>query len=355
MKTLCALSLFVFALCVAYNNSQQTALQAAVSMQECLDAVYRYNCELSTIAQDGVDVALGCGDSYIGFAVNYVSQCTKGPGDEYCLNLYLFSDIDFSEATECVSAVADNSTSCSNACRNFLQSVVNSMGCCLNIVFNEQLSPLLLQHDVQVSLAACNITAEPACTSPVTLASQNVTQPCTLSELWGGIAELSCRPDKNQGYIDYLIMENSACRPIAKAHVDACGRGPENKYCVHLFETSYSPTNPMRVLSIHPGLRNAVAQCANYSSFQSAGCPASCKSAIEAAIESVGCCINLLNDTVNEILSPQFSAEVMIACEIESPGICESSLKLGSGSEALRAFNIWMYMWSALLMGLLGV
>ena len=354
MKALCALSLVAFVSCVAYSSGQsETVLQKAASMQECWDTVYRYNCELSTLAQDGADVALGCGDSYISFAESYISQCTKGPGDEYCLNLYLFSKVDFSEATECASAMAGNSTSCSIACRNFLQSVVDSMGCCLNTIFNERLSPILLQHDVRVSLAACNITAERACVSPITLTSQNVTQPCTLSEIWGRFAELLCRPDENQGYIDYLVKENFACRPIAKAHVDACGRGPKDKYCVHLFETSYNPTNPMRVLSVHPGLKNAVTQCANYSSFQSAGCPVACRSAIEAAIDSVGCCINLFNDTVNEILLPQFSAEVMMACEIDSPGICESSLKLGSGSEALRSFNIWIHIWSALLMAFL--
>ena len=64
------------------------------------------------------------------------------------------------------------------------------------------------------------------------------------------------------------------------------------------------------------------------------------------------CCINIFNDTFNEVLLPQFSGDVMTACGVESPGVCESALDLRAGSIIDRAIAVWAYICLALLYGL---
>lgn len=334
-------SLVVLVSYVAFTYGiERRQLDAAASMKECYDTIYRYSCESSTLAQDGANLALGCGSEYVPIAENYASQCARGPGGEYCLNLVL--NLDISRAKECVSA--NDSSFCTSDCRSFLQSVVDTMGCCVMTIFNERLSPLLLGHDIRVSLMACDIAAEPACTSTVDLEGPTNTQTCTVGELWGGIAGIFCRVDEAQPYINALL-KTPGCAPLARHHAVTCGRGVNNTYCLQLFETSFNPTNPTRTLFIHPQLNNAITQCANYSSFQSEGCPSACKSALEVAIEAVGCCINLFNDTISGVVTPYFTAEVTTACGVASPGFCETDLNfiIRDGAVINKSFISWVY------------
>ena len=51
-----------------------------------------------------------------------------------------------------------------------------------------------------------------------------------------------------------------------------------------------------------------------------------CKNALETAVDELGCCLNLFNDDVNEVLIPYFSDDVMEACEVTFPLQCKSDL-----------------------------
>ena len=63
-----------------------------------------------------------------------------------------------------------------------------------------------------------------------------------------------------------------------------------------------------------------------------------CQEALLAAIDEVGCCINLFNDDINEVLLPYFSNDVMEACEVVFPVKCTSDLGIqrDSGGSLLR-------------------
>ena len=63
--------------------------------------------------------------------------------------------------------------------------------------------------------------------------------------------------------------------------------------------------------------------------FASDMCPAPCKSALQTAIGEFGCCINMFNDIVNQVLLPHTSGRVMTACDLATPGKCTSVLRLG--------------------------
>ena len=74
-----------------------------------------------------------------------------------------------------------------------------------------------------------------------------------------------------------------------------------------------------------------------------------CKTALERAIDEVGCCINILNDTVNDVTLPHFGSDVMIACDVEHPGMCESLLIVRATAVTVKATAAWIYIFLALL------
>lgn len=80
-------------------------------------------------------------------------------------------------------------------------------------------------------------------------------------------------------------------------------------------------------------------------------CPEPCKSALKAAIDEFGCCINLFNDTVNEVLVPHFGGVVMAACGLDPPGLCENDIVLfrESGTVVSAAIAAWVYLCLTLL------
>ena len=121
-------------------------------------------------------------------------------------------------------------------------------------------------------------------------------------------------------YVDD-ILQNPECTPIARHFANSCGRGPNERFCLDILQGSYPLVNPTQPAFVHPLLNEAITHCANYSSFSSAMymCPEACKSALQTAIEEFGCCINLFNDTKNEVLLPQFSGDVMTACNVYRP------------------------------------
>ena len=295
----------------------------------------------SSYAVDEANIALKCGSNYLAHAENFISSCSERDDGEFCYHSYF--DTDYAAAAVCKSAV--NSSTCSEECRNILQTNVNGFGCCFLIIFNERLSDLILGHDVRVSLEACNITVKPACRQIHNLTVPSDAESCTFDEYWSRTVNYLCRVDVAQPYIN-AVLENSTCTPLARHQINACSRGVNNTYCLDLYGGSFNPTVPLRIVSRNPILNNASIQCSNYSTFDTRGCPAHCREALETAINEFGCCINFFNDTISEVTLPQFGGSVMSACGIQSPGICKNTelhLTSGAGSVIARAITVWIY------------
>ena len=103
---------------------------------------------------------------------------------------------------------------------------------------------------------------------------------------------------------------------------------------------------------MNPYLKNVTSECANYSSF-AGHAPAPCKSALQTAIDEFGCCINMFNDTINQVLLPHISGRVMTACDLASPGNSTSVLSLGrTASITAKASAAWIYICLVFLSGL---
>lgn len=323
----------------------------ACQSRECSDITNRFYCESTTYAQDGANIALRCGLTFLPEAENYAAACSRGHNGDFCFSLWADSNVTFTQAQTRCSSVSNSTSSCPTGCRNFLQSSVDDLGCCFETIFNERLSQLLLGLDVYVVLNTCNIDTQPPCHTTVSLAAPNDVDSCTYDEFWARIIESFCRIPVGQPLINALL-ENPACTRHARHIVNSCSRGTNNTYCLELFGTSFNlDNNPTRTAFRHTQLNNALSLCANYSSFQTMGCPSSCRDALIEAIDKVGCCINLFNDTINDIILPHFSGAVMTACGLESPGRCESDLSLSAGSIPVATW-VYICLSLALLYGL---
>ena len=77
------------------------------------------------------------------------------------------------------SSITDSS-SCTSACREFLQDTVDDGGCCVDTVFNLRFSLLVVGYNIQVAFNACNIELPPACEFPVNLTIPNSVEPWIL-------------------------------------------------------------------------------------------------------------------------------------------------------------------------------
>ena len=343
---------FVFVGAFASGAERRQTLETAVAMRECFDIAYRSQCSTTNYIQKGANIALQCGPDYYQFAETFFAlRCATNDG-EYCLHAVApYSKFRFGRYTDCLSVV--NSSSCTPACLSYLQDAVDAAGCCFASFWKESISQSLLGMNFQIVLEACDFEAPPACDSSIVdLTVPDNAESCTYEEFWGDLVEYSCNPADNQPLVDALA-KNPACVPLARHWVNLCGRGTDGTYCSELFQNAIDPNFPTGIAFEHPHLSNALKQCENYSSFQSAPCPTHCKSALERAIDEVGCCINILNDTVDDVMLPHFSSDVMIACDVEHPGVCKSSLVVGAMAVTFRATATWVYIFFALLYGII--
>lgn len=336
------------------SDTQVTVIDTSLT-SACFEILYIDQCVSTSFAIDAANVALTCGANYLPVAENYAAQCTKNADDVYCLLLINGPDAvrNLTTQAEPCLPVTSPQSSCPAGCRNALQSFVDLFGCCFRNVFNERLSQLIFGHDAEDSLIACNVSAPPACEAPAAFSDLTVPEgadSCDQDEFWARISRHTCRTSAAQTTISALA-KNPMCIPLARHNINTCSLGPNDTHCLELFGTSFNPFVPERTVTLNSDLSNVMTSCDNYSSFQSDGCPSVCQDALRTAINEIGCCINIFNDEVNEILLPHFSEDVMSKCGIDFPGRCRSDLRItGSGASVLSQGTMWVYLISSFLL-----
>lgn len=202
-------------------------------------------------------------------------------------------------------------------------------GCCVETVFNTRFSLIVLGYDIQVAYNVCDIALPSACIAPIKIEPDKADN-CSFSEFWSRLVEYLCADSVGQPYVDAVLeILDHACTPIARHYASYCGRA-NDRYCLDILQGSFPLVNPTQNAYVNPYLKNVTSACANYSSITSDSmCPAACKSALQTAIGEFGCCINMFNNTVTQVLLPHISDRVMTACGLESPGECASALSIG--------------------------
>ena len=124
------------------------------------------------------------------------------------------------------------------------------------------------------SLMLATLQPQPLVTAQLLVTSQFQAMltvvPC--EEFWSRVINYICRSSIAQPYINALV-KNSTCIPLARHTINACAPCPNNSHCADIFGTSFNPVFSERILQINPVARTNRISCANYSSFQSEGCP----------------------------------------------------------------------------------
>ena len=305
----------------------KTVLETATAMTKCLETIDRYSCLFSSYSSDLLEIGVQCGSDYIQFAEITAAQCTTNEDGDFCFRV--FSELSTVDAAACSSV--NDSSSCTATCSGFLEAIVTTGGCCFNTVFNERISQIILGYNIQLPLNACSVAAPPSCDLAFDLTLPNNQESCTFPLFWGRVVNYLCSQAVGQPYVDN-ILRSPQCTPLARHFTNFCGRGPNERFCLDILQGSYPLVNPTLTAFVNPFLSEAIAQCATYSSFTSdTPCPDSCKHALHTAMKEFGCCINLFNDTVNEVLLPHFSGDMMTACGLDSPGLCSNALTLVLG------------------------
>lgn len=319
---------------------QQTVLEQAASIEECVDNINVYSCLSSTYSKDLIQISLECGSDFNLFANNFAAQCIRNGDGEFCFGV--LSELNLTEAAACSEAI---NSSCATPCKMFLEDIVHTVGCCFNTVFNERLSQIIFGYNIQTALVECEVEALPPCDSQFDLSAPTNAESCTFSEYWGRVVEYLCSAEVAQPYVDD-ILKNEDCTPIARHYSHNCGQGPNDRFCLDILQGSYPLVNPTQTAFVNPFLSEAISKCANYTKFSTDTCPESCKSALQSALDEFGCCINIMfNDTVNEVTLPYFSGDVMNACGLASPGECVNDIVFvrGSTTAVKTVAYTWMY------------
>ena len=265
--------------------------------------------------QQAVDMALSCGKDSI--ANMLVLSCLSNENGVFCEEAVFRSLPDpFDVPFSCYESV----TSCEPSCREFLEAIVSSLGCCFSsynetMVFNP--SPI---GDPQL-WNLCGVDIPAKCTSDLEVNIPSVVDTCTEAEFASRLFELQCKPSNGQPIVDELVKQN--CTSVARSMVEGCGTNADGVLCadVILNET---------LDYIYDDLVTEICQTSQKS------CDTNCKDFIEDVIDSYGCCVNVYNNS-GELTS--LSYEVWKSCGYEEDtGACtENTLTLGLGTE-VKAF-----------------
>ena len=316
------------------------------NLADCVDIRVEHECGPSGYSQQLVDIALSCRNET--YARDIANACARSENGDLCVSASsrFFEEQRYEEgASNCSLTVLSGLESCPSACRSFLESARNTLGCCINTYINTTVNPLSLYSDyVDYRLwNLCNVPLPAAdCGNGLPLNPPQNAEDCTFQELTSRIANHACSPSVGQPLVDALL-QNSKCQSLARVIVDYCSTNANNEYCAAVIGSDISESVTSNV---DPLLGSLISDC----EFESSAiiiCNSSCQSAITNIANSYGCCVNIFNDSNSIIFNfqlPQLSYGVWNLCGVESPGFCTSTLRstLSSATQIVRGFAGWM-------------
>ena len=260
----------------------------------------------------------------------------------YCGAAEAYS-VDFGVAQFFCNSTIQGDQQCTDECRDWLTSIRNDLGCCVNTFFNNTLILGAIFGDVlNNSLwADCNVPLPSATCDgelPFTL-PDTPSETCTFDEYE------ACREGDFNVLKASLAGEPASCDVVVQYNLDRCSRMPESDdACLLGLGTD--------TLTPQDGIQAIAYNC--YFARATESCSSSCRDSLQTFTESRGCCINTLYNSTYALASglnftiPYFQDTVLFdLCEIDAPPLtCES------GSLPLKAFALTMLL--PLIVALLG-
>lgn len=309
----------------------------------CEKVAQEYACT-SGYAKGQIEEALMCRNES---AARLMAQgCAKNERGEFCSSVIriVSQSVWSSVVTNCDSS----SISCSEECRNSLESLKNTLGCCLNysLYDRNEISPNIdIRNYIPYSLwSKCTVAIPSACTNGLEVPqSPSNAQVCTPEQFSRRITEYRCRSSNGQPLVDRVLGDNRcADYTYAQYLVDGCSINADDQYCFVVLDT-----NTIFGRSESP-FRSLTTNCTFDVGY--ANCISSCRSSIVDAMAVYGCCLELTNRTTAGFLGHRsLSYAVWNSCGIQPPqNRCASTLTInyniiaGTGHAAHLKVIGWM-------------
>ena len=319
------------------HNAKRSALERRTRQSDqSLDDIIRcaspgisIQCE-SDFQPRLIQNAINCGQNAL---ARYIAgSCDRNPSGEYCALVALQRLEDFSNAiANCASFV--EGSACPSGCASQLQSLRNSLGCCINSVFNLSIDASEVAGDpiaqafqsiTMMNLftyplwSSCNVQTVGTCESSATVTPIHNSFVCTTLQFTEQALDIQCNSADAQRIVDATITAGGQCYEIGQAQALTCSSRSDGQYCSAIIAAgSLSGTQAVTPTGI-------TLQCNQ----NQQSCSSGCRSAIEAVSNNLGCCFNSVYNTslIGDIYEFEASNALWNQCGIGTPGICESTL-----------------------------
>ena len=276
-----------------------------VNDAECSSVVSKGVCSPS-FAQKFINALSQCGSLGSDEAITYEKGCRQSSAGAYCSSVNI----------ALITSVCRSNAGCSAACGKSL----TDLGCCLNPDMD------ILEQN----FTACGLAFPSACPpSSLTIPTYSDSHSCSSKKDFSRF-ETDYICSNGRPVLDDLISNN--CPKYARAIQDEC-RYRDGKNCVEVIEASTIQENAT--------LEKAIMNCPSKSS-----CSSACRSTLNGFKDSLGCCLNLFNasleDSSNDVSTYSVIRDNALwqECGITPPGVCESPLNAAASSAYSTAGNI---------------
>ena len=300
-------------------DSDKVKRQSATEIfTECTKISQEYRCT-SGYTQGQIMEALMCRNES---AARLMAQgCAKNEQEEYCGTAAVSFALNPTQLLLGIQNCDD--LSCSNECRNFLESMRGMLGCCLNSVLNTTDNPGNEAFQLYFSYSLwqrCNVVPPSVCTNGLAVPQTPPNaQTCTIEQYSRRITEYDCSSANGQPLVDRLLR-NNRCTTIAKDVVDACATNSNGQYCSEVLSNDVLSSG-----RVDSSFASLLANCFTITST----CTPSCQMSIENAKSTYGCCLGATNQTLNALGAgnPSLSYAVWNLCGVNPPEAqCMSTL-----------------------------
>ena len=302
------------------------------SLIECSFIALEQQCKGDYI-QQAVDFALSCGNESL--ARLLADSCSRKESGEFCSEALWDSllSAQFSVPTNCYQS---QSSSCETSCREFLESIVSSLGCCVSTYSVTTLLSSLVDAELW---SLCGVEIPAKCTSDVEMNIPSDIDTCTDEELARGLAEAECKPSNGQPIVDEL-SKYSKCTTFARLLVQECGINANGEICSEVITADVLPYASNPGVDDSPLFADIFTEC-QASPNTVFSCDSSCVNFIKDVIGSYGCCVNIFNDTsLFGQQYPSLSYEVWKSCGYETLGKCTESTLSFSSVGTVKSFVV---------------
>ena len=280
---------------------------ALIQLRTCTAIASDEQCT-NGLVQETINLALRC--NLRQQALFLVGNCQQNSRGDYCSLAGTFQQDVNTLAIVC----RDSVETCTTRCRNYLMLLREELGCCLNLAFNNSLSPFntpeLFSYALWSSCGVESITEE--CSNTVELPETEIDFTCTTATFINEAGALTCSERFLQPILDRLSED---CSPYRLAALESCGVDESGQHC-------YEQASELNIQ-----FTAALSDCQDTDTTM---CNATCVETLDNVASSAGCCVNnFLNGSLAGITSVSYdwlSEEYWSQCGLVSPGFCEARL-----------------------------